>query len=266
MLRWFRRLHSAGDPAAVIDDGDWARACADAAVLAALGDDARARLRELAQGLLRSKDITAVAGLELERHQRTLIAALACVPVLHLGLDWLRGWHQLVIYPGQFGVRRHHHDEATGVVSEWDDELAGEAWDRGPVILSWADIREDLGDPEAGFSVVAHEIAHKLDALDGVMDGTPPLRRGMRQADWVAAFQPAYEAICAEVDAGREPPIDPYAAESPDEFFAVASEYHFSAPALLAAAMPAVAAQLAAFYGPSPMLPQRLTGTARSAR
>lgn len=258
MLRWFRRLHSAGDSAATVDGGDWARACADAAVLAALAPDAQARLRELTQGFLRSKDITAVAGLQLAPKERTLIAALACLPVLHLGLDWLRGWHQLVIYPGQFGVRRHHHDEATGVVSEWDDELSGEAWDRGPVILSWADIREDLGDPQAGYSVVAHEIAHKLDALDGVMDGTPPLRRGMQQADWVAAFQPAFEAICADVDGGRETPIDPYAAESPDEFFAVTSEYHFSAPELLAEAMPAVAAQLTAFYGPSPLLPRRL--------
>ena len=253
MLRWFRRLHSAGDPAARIDDRDWLRTREELPALRAMSTDARARLRALAEGLLRSKDITPVAGLALDAQQRTTIAALATLPVLHLGLDWLRGWHQLIVYPGQFGVRRHQHDEDTGVVSEWDDELAGEAWDRGPVVLSWADIRQDLEQPEPGFAVVAHEIAHKLDALDGVMDGTPPLRAGMRSADWVAALQPAWEALCADVDAGREPPIDPYAAESPDEFFAVVSEYHFSAPALLQQAMPAVAAQLAAFYGPSPL-------------
>lgn len=252
MFQWFRRLRDAGDPAALIDDQAWAAVCRRAEAVARLPAARQQDLRGLAQQFLRRKAITPVAGLELSPQQRTLLATLACLPVLRLGFDWLEGWHELVVYPGQFGVRRHHHDEATGVVSEWDDELAGEAWDRGPVILSWTDIEADLDEPAAGFNVVAHEIAHKLDVLDGVMDGTPPFPRGMRRNDWVAAFQPAYDALCAEVDAGRETVLDPYAAEGPDEFFAVTSEYHFSAPDLLAEAMPAVAGQLTAFYGPSP--------------
>lgn len=252
MFNWFRRLRSAGDPAATIDDLAWTTLTKRAAVVARLPADQQQALRGLAQRFLRRKAITPVAGLELAPGQRSLLATLACLPVLRLGFDWLDGWHQLIVYPGQFGVRRHHHDEDTGVVSEWDDALAGEAWDRGPVILSWADIEADLDEPQAGFNVVAHEIAHKLDVLDGVMDGTPPFPRGLRRADWVAAFQPAYDALCAEVDAGRETVVDPYAAEAPDEFFAVVSEYHFSAPELLVEAMPAVAAQLARFYGPSP--------------
>ena len=207
------------------------------------------RWRALAEGFLRSKSITPVAGLQLTGADRVLLAALATRPVLQLGLEWLRGWHQLIVYPGQFGVRRQHHDEGTGVVSEWDDELSGEAWDRGPLIVSWSDVQQDIEQPEPGFAVLAHEIAHKLDALDGIMDGTPPLREGMTRRGWVQAFTPAYEALCAQVDAGRETRIDPYAAEGPDEFFAVATEYHFSAPQLLATEMPAVAAQLSAFYG-----------------
>lgn len=252
MFKWFRRLRAVGDPAAHIDDAAWAALRRRAAVVERLSPDEQQALRGLAQQFLKRKAISAVAELELSPAQRALLATLACLPVLRLGFDWLDGWHELIVYPGQFGVRRHHHDEGTGVVSEWDDALAGEAWDRGPVILSWADIEADLDDPEAGFNVVAHEIAHKLDVLDGVMDGTPPFPRGLRRADWVAAFQPAYDAFCAEVDAGRETLVDPYAAEGPDEFFAVTTEYHFSAPALLAEAMPAVAGQLAAFYGPSP--------------
>ena len=43
-----------------------------------------------------------------------------------------------------------------------------------------------------------------------------------------------------------------YAAEAPDEFFAVLSEYHFSDPHTLRAAMPAVADHLTRFYGPPP--------------
>jgi Mlc titration factor MtfA (ptsG expression regulator) len=55
------------------------------------------------------------------------------------------------------------------------------------------------------------------------------------------------------VEAERETEIDPYAATAPEEFFAVVSEYHFSAPGLLADAMPEIAAHLREFYGPSPL-------------
>ena len=55
-----------------------------------------------------------------------------------------------------------------------------------------------------------------------------------------------------QVDLGRETAIDPYAAEAPEEFFAVVTEYHFSAPDVLAGSMPAVAEHLRRFYGPSP--------------
>jgi Mlc titration factor MtfA (ptsG expression regulator) len=67
----------------------------------------------------------------------------------------------------------------------------------------------------------------------------------------------AYDAFCAQVDAGEETLIDPYAAEAPEEFFAVASEYHFSAPDLLQQALPEVAAQLRRFYGEPPKIETR---------
>ena len=110
-----------------------------------------------------------------------------------------------------------------------------------------------MAEPEEGFCVAVHEMAHKLDALDGEMDGTPPLPREWHRR-WADDFQRAYDLFCTEVDAGRETLIDAYAAEAPEEFFAVASEYHFSAPARLRKAMPEVAAHLRRFYGPPPFL------------
>jgi hypothetical protein len=128
------------------------------------------------------------------------------------------------------------------------------------VILSWADVLADCADPEAGFCVAAHEIAHKLDLLDGVLDGTPLLPRAW-QREWARDFQAAFDAFVAQVDGGGEPAIDSYAAEAPEEFFAVVTEYHFSDPRRLGEAMPQVAAHLRRFYGPSPfadMAPSRL--------
>ena len=80
------------------------------------------------------------------------------------------------------------------------------------------------------------------------MDGTPPLPRSWQHV-WAEDFQRSYDAFCRQVDTGSDTVIDPYASESPEEFFAVASEYHFSAPALLQAEMPEVAAHLRRFYG-----------------
>lgn len=246
-----QRLKAVWSPPPQIDDAAWHRTLRRVAALRGLPAAEQQQLRALCERFLRDKAITPAAEFELRDDRRLVIAALCCLPVRALGYDWLRGWDQVIVYPGQFRVRRERHDEASGVVDEWDDDLAGEAWDRGPLVLSWQDIRSDLAEPQAGFNVVVHEIAHKLDVLDGVMDGTPPLSAADRHA-WVDAMQAAYEQLVATVEAGGEPPIDAYAAEAPDEFFAVVSEYHFSAPDRLRDAMPAVAEVLQRFYGRSP--------------
>ena len=219
--------------------------------MAALDPARRERLRPIAARFLHEKTVTPLGGLELDGTQRVLLAVLCCLPLLEFGEAGLRGWSQLLVYPDAFRVRRSHVD-AAGVLHEWDDELVGEAWDHGPLILSWADVKADIADPDAGYCVAVHEMAHKLDVLDGELDGTPPLPSRWQRA-WARDFQRAYDAFCAEVDAARETAFDPYAAEAPEEFFAVATEYHFSAPWLLEAAMPEVAAHLARFYGPAPL-------------
>ena len=198
------------------------------------------------------KTITPLHGLALDDAQRLQLAALSCLPLLEFGAEGLHGWSQVLVYPGAFRVHRRHHDEDTGVVDEWVDELAGEAWEQGPLVLSWDDIQAELAEPGEGYQLVVHEMAHKIDILDGAMDGTPPLPADW-QREWARDFQAAYEDFCRRVDEGEETAIDPYAAEAPEEFFAVASEYHFSAPELLAREMPAVARHLLRFYGASPI-------------
>ena len=208
------------------------------------------RLRALTARFLHEKTITPLAGLKLDDAQRVQLAALCSLPLLEFGETGLRGWSQLIVYPDAFRVQRTHTD-AAGVLHEWEDDLSGEAWDQGPLILSWADVQADLAEPDAGFCVAVHEMAHKLDVLDGELDGTPPLPREWH-ARWARDFQRAYDDFCMQVDLGRETALDPYAAEAPEEFFAVATEYHFSAPDVLAESVPTVAEHLRRFYGPSP--------------
>ena len=229
----------------------WQQALAGLPWLRTIDPDREATLQVLAGAFLRDKAITPVQGLRLNEVQRMRLAILCCMPLLEFGPEGLHGWSQLLVYPDAFRVQRSHQD-AHGVLHEWDDDLIGEAWEHGPVILSWADVRADIAAPCEGYCVAAHEIAHKLDALDGVLDGTPPLPRAW-QRQWAADFQRAYDGFRRQVDGGEDVAIDPYAAEAPEEFFAVCTEYHFSAPARLRAAMPDVAAHLQRLYGP-PML------------
>ncbi|MGH8075813.1 MAG: zinc-dependent peptidase [Lysobacter sp.] len=233
-----------------IDSDLWRATRAALPWLSALDEARDARLRDLAARFLQQKAITPVGDLQLDAYQRCMLAALCCMPLLEFGIGGLRGWSQLIVYPDAFRVNRSHVD-AAGVLHEGEDDLIGEAWEAGPVILSWADVVADCDDPRAGYCVAVHEIAHKLDALDGLLDGTPPLP-GPWQRGWARDFQLAYDTLVADVDAGRETAIDGYAAEAPEEFFAVATEYHFSDPHTLRNAMPKVAAHLQKFYGPSP--------------
>jgi MtfA peptidase len=224
-----------------IDDALWRQATAGLPFI-----PRSARLRELALLFLAEKQFAGAHGLDVTDAMRVSIAAQACLPILELGLDWYGGFTGIVVYPGDFRVRRAETDEA-GVVHEWDDELAGEAMPGGPVVLSWDAAAHDLE-----INVVIHEFAHKLDMLDGVVDGVPPLHANMDRAAWSAAFAQAYEGFCDALERGKETWLDPYAAEHASEFFAVISEAFFEQPAETRRRYPDVYDQLKLFYRQDP--------------
>lgn len=223
---------------------------ASSALFERLSSARRERLRENVAFFLADKRFHGAADHVVDLDQQLAIAAMACIPVDCIGYRALRGWRDVIVYPAGFRSRREHHDEATGVVTEIHEDMIGEAWDRGPVVLSWADIAEDMASPFDGFNVIIHEIAHKLDMLDGSVNGTPKLPSNIPRKQWIAVMQQAYDGLLRMVEENIETPIDPYAAESADEFFAVISEYHHSAPEQLARCMPDVADLVGRYYGP----------------
>ena len=225
----------------VMDEALWASATGKYPFLPADG-----KLRDLVLLFLAEKEFTGAQGFEVTDSVRVAIAAQACVPILELGLDWYAGWTGVVIYAGDFRVRRTELDE-DGVLHEWDDELAGEAMPGGPVVLSW-----DAAAHERGINVVIHEFAHKLDMLNGVADGLPPLHAGMDRKAWAAVFEAAYEGFCDAVDRGRETWLDPYASEHPSEFFAVLSEKFFADAKETRKRYPDAYDQLKRFYRQDP--------------
>lgn len=228
----------------------WRATLADLPLLAGLSPSELARLHDLASLFLAEKTLDPAGGLTLLPEMGPLIAAQACLPILNLGLDYYRGWHSIILYPGGF-LARHDYTDPIGLVHSVHRPLIGEAWERGPVVLSWADIAEARAEP--GLNVVIHEMAHKLDMLNGEVNGLPPLHRGMAVADWSRAFNAAYRRLCRDVDRGWPTVLDPYAAESPGEFFALASEAFFETPRRIAERYPRVYEQLRAFYRQDPL-------------
>ncbi len=251
MLRTLKQFFTQStSPPPVITSEEWTQVEAGLPFLNLLPDADRSRLRKLALAFVAQKEWYGAQGLTLTRDMQLSIALQACLPVLNLGLDSYRGWVGIIVYPGDFVIPRHVMDE-TGVVHEYEDEVAGEVWDGGPVLLSWFDRPEEAD----GMNVVIHEFAHKLDMLKGVADGMPPLHESMSRQAWLGAFEPAYADFCERVDNGEDTTIDPYAAEHPAEFFAVMSEAFFETPLLLRKEYPAVYEQLRQFYRQDPATP-----------
>jgi len=210
-----------------------------------LDADERTLLKTRCTEILQAKSFQGAGGFEPRDADRLAVALLAALPVLHLGLDWYRDFHTFILYPAEFIADIEEIDE-DGLVHSGRDLRSGEAWARGPVVLAMNDVWES-GQGE-GFNVVVHELAHQLDQCNGEANGFPPLHAGMDAAAWTDAFSTGYERLLTELEQGLEPSIDPYGAESPAEFFAVACEFFFDVPDWLAEHYPDVHAQLARFF------------------
>jgi Mlc titration factor MtfA (ptsG expression regulator) len=223
----------------------WRDAVASLPLLGGLSGDELDRLGELVTLFLLEKELVAAGGYALSDDMRLKIAAQACLPILNLGLDYYAGWVSVIVYPDEFVPEYEFMDEY-GVVHQMREPMIGESWERGPVILSGVDA-ERSGELD-GVNVVVHEFAHKLDMLNGAPDGFPPLHADMAPKCWTETFSAAFDDFCAKVERGMETVLDPYAAESPGEFFAVMSEAFFEIPLTLRHEYPEVYRQLAAFY------------------
>jgi hypothetical protein len=235
---------------APFDEASWRAVAMGFPFVQCLSDEERARLRDWVVLFLHDKAFSAAADLELTQAMQLSIATQACMLILGLDPDYYRGWTEIIVYPAQF-VPRHEVTDEDGVVHETAYPHMGEAWLHGPVVLSWEDAGAGgLGD---GVNVVIHEFAHKLDMLNGEPNGFPPLHADMSRKAWGEAFGAAYEEFCARVDRDEDTAIDPYASESPGEFFAVLSEVFFEIPDLLQDEFPAVYDQLRRFYRQDPV-------------
>ena len=234
-----------------IPDALWQQTLRHYPFLAQRSAEDLAELRRLSSLFLDGKEFSGAHGLEVSDAMAVAIAAQACLPVLRLGLQPYAGFVGIVVHPDEVQVRREVVDD-DGIVHEYDDVLSGEAVEGGPMMLSWRDVAEGGGTSAWGYNVVIHEFAHVLDMGDGTANGIPPLPSAAARQHWHEVLMQEYETFCRAVDGRQGTVLDPYGAEAPEEFFAVASEAFFIAAHDLKAEMPRLYALLAGYYRQDP--------------
>lgn len=204
------------------------------------------RLKKHIQVLLAEVPFVGCAGLEVSDEIRVTIAAQAAFLLLGRGGSF-GNLREVLVYPGHFVVPRTEAGVG-GVVHEGRDVLSGQSWQRGQVIVAWDAVRDGAANPHDGGNVVIHEFAHQLDQDTGAANGAPYVGRGALQQAWARVMNQEFDALHARLARPEPSLIEPYAATSPAEFFAVTSELFFERPDALAAERPALYEQLRRCY------------------
>jgi Mlc titration factor MtfA (ptsG expression regulator) len=206
-------------------------------------------LAEIGDWLLKHKHWEASNGFALTDEVLVTVAIEASVLLLGLDTDYYREVSAVIVYPSTVLSRGTYAGPVVGTVSDSVLPVLGEAHDhRGPVIIAWDEARDAARNPGRGTNVVFHEFAHKLDMLDDMTDGTPPLPKDQLQR-WVEVCTEAYESLRR---GERRPPLDDYGATNVAEFFAVATESFFDAPTALKQHEPNLYEVLGDFYNQDP--------------
>lgn len=215
-----------------------------------LEDEERDRLGGLVEWMVLTKQWEASQGFELTQEIVVTIAAHAGLLLLGLDERPYREVAAIVVQPRTITMRGARSTPVPGVFVDGPLRVLGHAGDRfGPVVLSWAAIRRDLGRPHDGQNVVIHEFAHKIDAADGVFDGTPELPRPERER-WVRVCTEEYERL--RTSEAPDPVLRAYGAQTPSEFFSVATEAFIERPLELEEHKPALYEALCTSYRQDP--------------
>lgn len=209
----------------------------------------RAELKDQIKVFVNDVRFIGCAGQPVDDEIRVTVAAQACL--LTLGGGRYSRLRSVLVYPSAFAAVREERDEA-GLVSVTREELLGESWDLGRVVLAWDSVERGVVDPRDGDNVVLHEFAHQLDAESGAVNGAPPLPAPDARRRWARVFLREYESLKERRRLGLRGLLDEYGATDPAEFFAVATETFFERPAPMAARHGELYEELRRFYRVDP--------------
>ncbi len=208
--------------------------------------------------IVAEKNWEGCGGLEITDEIKVVIAAQAALLLIGIEHDHHRRARTILVYPSTYKVPRR---EGEGIGGD-SSHVAGQAWYRGPIILSWDAVEHGAWDPKDGHNLVFHEFAHKLDMLDGYVNGTPELHEREDYRIWAKIMTEEYRALRDGSGKSRAQVLDRYGATNEAEFFAVATESFFEKSLQMEKRHPDLYALLRDYYRQDPA--ERLRRAARS--
>ncbi|MFK7965483.1 MAG: zinc-dependent peptidase [Burkholderiaceae bacterium] len=211
------------------------------------------QLQQRIQVFVSEKNYIGCNGLEVTEEMRVLIAAQAGLLLLNRQTACYPTLSDILIYPDTFLVERDEVD-AANVVHRVKRPLSGESWANSQVVLSWQDVVEGASDSTNTNNVVIHEFAHQLDQESGYGNGAPAFADANQASRWSAVFNDEFNHLREQLARHGTSLLDPYGAQDPAEFFAVATETFFANPVRLQAERPLLYEELARFYCVSPIM------------
>jgi Mlc titration factor MtfA (ptsG expression regulator) len=216
-----------------------------------LSDAEQARLRDDLRIFVAEKNWEGCGGLRMTDEIKVTVGAQACLLVLGMEHNYYDRVLSVLVYPSGYRVPMDHPGR-DGVIDARGQARLGESWYRGPVVLAWDQVRHDGRHPSRGHNLVFHEFAHQLDMLDGVINGTPPLRDAEQARRWHEVMTAEYTQLIEASEQGRATLLDQYGATSEGEFFAVATECFFDRPVDLRRQNPRLYDLLREYYHQDP--------------
>lgn len=199
-----------------------------------LTDAEQLKARRYLQVFIAEKHWEGCRGFAITDEVRATIAGQVAIMVLGFDVEeYFDAVQSILVYPDAY-VAPGRTVTRAGTVIEGGSAREGEAWYRGPVILSWVDALAGGRREYRGHNLVFHEFAHQLDMLNGhVTDGMPPMSSPQQYQRWSDVTRSRYERLSHDCRHRQPALLDCYGATSLSEFFAVASETFFSRPRYL---------------------------------
>jgi Mlc titration factor MtfA (ptsG expression regulator) len=181
--------------------------------------------------------ITGIGGGEVSWQTRLLIAAGAAA-MLHGRPEWEPPLPDgVTVYPGYSFDRNYQVEKGN---------IAGQAPERGPLLVAEASLKQGFADPVDGYNVLVHELAHFIDR-----EARKSGRKLRLRSEGAVAWAEIIAREWGRHDHGASI-LPAYAAQNEAEFFAVASEMFFENPWPLHAAHPGLFEILREFYQQDP--------------
>ena len=185
-----------------------------------LEEEGKKRFEERLQKFLLAVKITG-ANADVEDLDRILIGAAAVIPVYFIP-DWeYVNLREVLLYPGNFNNDFEQHGNERSISG-----MVGSGALQNVMILSKWELRQGFINRKDNHNTAIHEFVHLIDKMDGTLDGVPEL---LLERKYVAQWQQLLQTTMDNIRQGVSE-IDPYAATSPVECFAVISEYFFEQP------------------------------------